>query len=209
MKLILLSPSDKKDSELAILVSMFDQGLQTYHVRKVKYSTRQLRDFISSIPEKYHNRIVIHTHHELALKFNLKGVYISRSHKKRKYRTWLRMQWFKIKKRKLDMSLTFRSTEDLYDYNSKYNYVLLSPVFDSLSGNFQAGFSDQNLRTALKQTKYNVVARGGISVDNIQKANELGFSGAAFYSSIWKAKNPLEEFKNVKEKFKELNIPME
>ena len=209
MKLILLSPSDKKENEIPFLVHMFEQGLQTYHIRKIKYSTRQLKDFIADIPEKYHNRIVIHTHHELALKFNLKGVYISRSHKKRKIRTWFRMLWFKIRKRKLKLSLTFRSTENLSDYNPKYDYVFLSPVFDSLSGNFQAGFSNQNLRSALKQTKYNVIARGGVSTENIQKAHELGFKGVAFYSSIWKSKNPLEEFKKVKEKFNELKIPME
>ncbi|MBI4930053.1 MAG: thiamine phosphate synthase [Bacteroidetes bacterium] len=209
MKLILISPSERKDSELAYLLNMFEQGLPIYHLRKTKFSTRELKNFIAEIPEKYHERIVIHTHHELVIKFNLKGIYISRSHKKRKYRTWLRMQWFKFKKRKLILSTSFRSIEDILDHNPKYDYVFLSPVFDSLSGNFQAGFSEHDLQTALRQTKYNVIARGGVSVDTVEKAKTLGFSGIAFYSSIWKSKNPLEEFKRVKEKFNELKIPLE
>ncbi len=209
MKLILISPSERKDSELPYLLNMFEKGLQTYHLRKTKFSTRELRNFIAEIPEKYHNRIVIHTHHELAMKFNLKGVYVSRSHKKRKYRTWLRMQWFKLKKRKLQVSAAVRSIESLLDYNSKYDYVLLSPVFDSLSGNFQAGFTEHDLKNALKNTKYNAFARGGISIDNIQKAYELGFKGVVFYSGIWKTSNPLQEFLRVKERFAELKIPME
>jgi thiamine monophosphate synthase len=87
--------------------------------------------------------------------------------------------------------------------------VLLSPVFDSLSGNFQAGFSEHDLRHVLKNTKHFTVARGGINVNTLQKAHELGFKGVAFYSGIWKTKNPLEEFQKVKDKFAELKIPIE
>ena len=119
------------------------------------------------------------------------------------------MQWFKFRKNELQVSATFRSTENLYEKELNYDNVLLSPVFDSLSGNFQAGFSESNIRAALKSTKYKVIARGGISVDKIQKAHELGFAGVAFYTSIWKTKNPLQEFMKVKEKFAELNLPME
>ncbi len=209
MKMILISPSERKDSELPYLIGMFEKGLQTYHLRKTKFSTKELYSFIAEIPEKFHNRIVIHTHHELAMKFNLKGIYISRSHKKRKLRTAFRLFWFKIRKVTLQRSLTLRSIEALLDYDSNYEYVLLSPVFDSLSGNFQAGFTEHNLKHALKITKYFTVARGGVSVDTLEKAHELGFKGAAFYSSIWKSKNPLQEFIKVKEKFAELNIPME
>jgi thiamine-phosphate pyrophosphorylase len=209
MKLILISPSERKDSEIPFLLNMFEQGLPTYHLRKTKFSTHELKKFIAEIPEKFHKRIVIHTHHKLAMEFDLKGIYISRTHKKRKTRLWLRLKWFKFRKNKLQVSVTFRNTEDLFDNGSEYNYVFLSPIFDSLSGNFQAGFFDYNLKATLKTAQYEVIARGGVSIDKIQKAHELGFSGAAFYSGIWKAKNPLQEFLKVKEKFAELNLPME
>src|ERR1035437_2021744 len=209
MKLVLISPSEKKDTEIPFLLNMFEQGLPTYHVRKTKYSTRQLQNFLSEIPEKYHKRIVIHTHHELAMKFNLKGGYISRSHKKKKFRLWLRMKWFKFKKSNLQVSATIRHTENLLENEFNYDHVVLYPVFDSLSGNFQAGFSEYNIKSALQNTKYKVIARGGVSVDKIQKAHELGFDGVAFYTSIWKTKNPVQEFLKVKEKFAELNFPME
>ena len=209
MKLVLISPSEKKESEIPFLLNMFEQGLPTYHIRKTKYSTRQLRNFLAEIPEKYHNRIVIHTHHELAMKFNLKGIYISRSHKKRKTRTWFRMLWFKLRKSELQVSATVRHTENISESESKYDYVFLSPVFDSLSGNFQAGFSEFNIKSALQNTKSKVIARGGITADKIQKAYELGFAGVAFYTSIWKTKSPVQEFTKVKEKFAELNLPME
>lgn len=209
MKLILISPSKKQDSEIGFLLHMFENGLLTYHVRKKKYSTRELKKYLEDIPEKYHNRIVIHTHHELALKYNLKGIYISRSHKKKKLKLWFWKKWMKFRKGDLEISTTLRSIEDILDYIPRYDYVFLSPVFDSLSGNFQSAFSDYNLIPTLKNTKYKVMARGGVSSLNIQKAHELGFGGLAFYTSIWKAKSPLQEFIKVKEKFAELSIPME
>lgn len=209
MKLILLSPTERKDSEIPFLINMFEQGLPTYHLRKTKFSTRELKKFITEIPEKYHRRIVLHTHHELAVKFNLKGVYLSRSHKKRKLRTWWRMKWLKFRKNKLEVSATFKSIEDIINHPSHFDYVFLSPVFDSISGNFQSGFSEYNLKPAVQKSKYKVIARGGVSTDTINKANELGFSGLAFYSVIWKSRNPLQEFLKIKEKFYELKLLIE
>lgn len=209
MKLIVISPSGETESEISYLLSMFDQGLPTYHLRKTNFSTRKLKNFLAEIPEKYHDRIVIHSHHELAMAFNLKGIYISSVHKKQKLKTSLKMFWIKFHKRKLLVSCTLRSIGDILNYSPKYNYVFLSPVFNSLSGNFQAGFTEQNLHHALSITQYTVIARGGISTETIQKAHKLGFHGVAFYSGIWKTKNPLEEFKKIKAKFEELKLSME
>src|SRR4051812_19891912 len=98
MKMILISSSKKNDSEIGMLMNMFVYGLDTYHFRKKKFYTRQLKNYLEEIPVKYHNRIVIHSHHELALKYNLKGIYISSSHKKRKIRTWFWEKWLKFRR---------------------------------------------------------------------------------------------------------------
>lgn len=209
MKLILISPSKKQDSEIGFLLNMFEQGLQTYHVRKKAFSTRELKNYLEDIPEKYHNRLVIHSHHELALKFKLKGIYISRSHKRNKFRLWFWKKWLKLRRGDLEISTTQRSIEDVLDYIPRYDYIFLAPVFDSLSGNFQSAFSDYNLIPALKNSRYKVMARGGVSAATLKKAHGLGFGGVAFYTSIWKSANPLQEFIKIKEKFAELSIPIE
>src|SRR5580693_580545 len=88
MKLIVISSSKTLANETQILTSFFEQGLQTLHLNKPKYSTPKLAKLIRSIPEKYHNRIIIHSHHNLLLKFDLKGVHLTKKHKKKKIRTW-------------------------------------------------------------------------------------------------------------------------
>jgi thiamine-phosphate pyrophosphorylase len=209
MKVILISPSQKQESEIAILLNMFEQGLLTYHVRKKSFSTSELKKYLEKIPKKYHKRIIIHTHHELALKYDLKGIYISQVHKKRKIKLWLLGKWLRFRKKDLEITTTMRNIEAILDSIPRYDYVFLSPVFDSLSGNFQSAFSEYNLIPILKNTQYRVIARGGISINTIEKAQQLGFGGIAFYTSIWKAPDPLKEFLKIKEKFAALSLQME
>lgn len=209
MKLIVLSPSDLKETELPTLLYMFENGLRTYHVRKTHYSTRELKKYIEEIPEKYHPRLVIHTHHDLAGQFNLKGVYISRSHKKRRFKTAWRLFWLRLRGKHLKRSATIRSIESLLDPQGRFDYVMLSPVFDGISEKFQAGFTDTEIRNGIKNSPCEVYARGGITVDTIAKAHSLGFAGIVFYSGLWKTPQPIETFKKIKDEFQDLGIPME
>ena len=99
MKLVVLSASEPQDHEIEMLCKMFENGLEYFHLRKPKYSTYKLSDYIQSIPEQFRNRIIIHSHHELAVKYNLHGVYITRSHKRRLIRTWLKLRLLKFQNR--------------------------------------------------------------------------------------------------------------
>lgn len=209
MKLIVISPSKRQDHEIPFLLNMFEQGLPTYHVRKKTFSTRELNNYLEEIPKVFHNRIVIHSHHELALKFKVKGIYLSRTHKQRRFRTWFWVKWLKMRRHDLEVSTTFRSVESIADHATEFSYIFLSPVFDSLSGNFQSAFSYYNLKPALKNSQVNAIARGGVAAERIAEAKELGFKGVAFYSSIWKAASPVQEFQKAKAKFQELGIPIE
>lgn len=207
MKIIVISSSDTSDLEPSIVTQLFENGLDIFHLRKPKLSTRELRDYIKQIPKGYHSRIVIHSHHKLARKFNLMGVHITKSHKKRKIRTWLRLKLLRIKNPSLVVSTSFRTIASLFEEDFKYTYVFLSPVFDSLTHKFQSGFSQHSLRAALDKTQHKVIARGGIDINSIEKVNELGFEGMALYSSIWKSSDPVQQFIAVRERCVELGIP--
>lgn len=209
MKLVLISPSRYRTNEVAQLVKMFEMGLPVYHIRKNSFSTKELKAFIEEIPARYHPRLVIHSHHELALKFNLGGIYLSRTHKKKKLKNKLRLWWIKYKKPSLTYSTTVRSLESLFDTTDNYNYVFIAPVFDSTKGNFQAGFRKSNLQNVLQKNRFNALARGGITADKILTVEEMGFAGMAFSSYVWKDEKPCDAFQRVLERFAELKIPFE
>lgn len=210
MKLIVISSSSSIENETMIVTRLFEAGLETFHLRKHKLSTRKTKEFISQIPVHFHNRIVIHSHHNLARKFNLKGIHLTKSHKKRKFSTWLTLKLIKLKNPNMIITTSYNSIGQILE-PSKYNYAyaFLSPIFDSLSSKFQGGFTEHSLRSAIQKSKLKITARGGVDISAISKAQDIGFDGLAFYSSIWKKKDPLKEFNAIIEKFQELKIPIE
>lgn len=211
MKLIVISSSTTLENEAEIVTQLFEAGLETFHLRKLKISTKRMRAFIRQIPEHFHDRIFLHSHHNLAFKFNLGGIHLTSSHKKRKFRTWLKVFLIKLRHPKIEMTTSFRTIGHLLDLedNHAYSYVFLSPVFSSSSSRFQSGFTEHSLHSVIAKTRFNVIARGGVDVSVIEKGDSLGFKGLAFYSSIWKAKDPLIEFNKVVKEFERLNIPIE
>jgi thiamine-phosphate pyrophosphorylase len=147
----------------------------------------------------------------LARNFDLKGIHLTKSHKKHKFKTWLIIKLIHLKNPNIIISTSFTTIGELFDttHENRYDYVFLSPIFDSLSSRFQGGFTEFSLKSALQKTQRKVIARGGVDVSAIEKANNIGFFGVAFYSSIWRKKDPLEEFNKIVEKFIELKIPIE
>ncbi|MDF1674850.1 MAG: thiamine phosphate synthase [Vicingaceae bacterium] len=96
----------------------------------------------------------------------------------------------------------FHSLKELENCKEKYDYAFLSPVFDSIS---KAGYKSQlNLKevsNVLKNKKDKIIALGGIDEDKINTIKAIGFSGIALLGTIWKSDNPVEKFKQIKEKW--------
>lgn len=209
MKLIVISASEKRENEAHIITKLFENGLENFHLRKPKMSTRSLKELISEIPSQFHNRIIIHTHHKLARHFKLKGIHLTKTHLKRRFKTRLTMMMIGFKNPGIIKSRSFNKISSLFEEEINYDYVFLSPVFDSLTSKYQSGFTEHTLRSSLEKTKFNVIARGGIALSSIEKARDLGFKGVALYSFIWKKPDPVAEFLKVIDRCKELGIKPE
>ncbi|MFL5751894.1 MAG: thiamine phosphate synthase [Bacteroidia bacterium] len=212
MKIIIISPSKKEDkaNELQVLISLFENGLNTYHLRKPKLSTKELGEYLRRIPAQFHNRIVIHSHHNLAIKFNLKGVHYTKSHLKKNFKNWWREKTLGIAKSNLIKSVSHTKLVSVYDNNDmNFNYEFLSPIFDSLTGKYQSGFYEEGIKAAIQKTGKRLIARGGADITRIEKVKELGFYGMALYSCIWDSDSPVEEYIKIVKRCNELGIPIE
>ena len=209
MKLIVISPSKNAANEIKIVNELFEHGLETFHLRKPSMSTKEMKKYIESIPAHFYNRIIIHSHHKLAGKYSLKGIHLTKKHAKKKFRTWLRLRLLKIKNPHLIVTTSYHRLASVYEQNKKYNYVFLGTIFDQLSNKFNAGYNETSLRAALSKAELPVIARGGTNAEKIKECNDLGFSGMAFYSGIWKKENPVEEFSAIVNKCRELGIKVE
>jgi thiamine-phosphate pyrophosphorylase len=210
MKIIVLSPSTgDPTTEPALVVKLFELGLETFHLRKPRYSTNEMKEYLNKIPSQFHNRIVIHSHHRLCLHYSLKGIHLTRTHMKRKFRLWINLRLINMKRSRITISTSFRKLASLYEEENKYDYVFLSPIFDSISGKFQAGFNVHSLKAAISKTPFTIIARGGVDIQKMNKIQEVGFFGLTLNSSLWNSPDPITEFIRVLDELKRLNIPIE
>lgn len=207
MKLVVFSSKNKFHSEIPAVIQMFEKGLRTFHLRKPKFSTKELEEYVNSIPEAYRNRIIIHSHHELAAAYGLKGIHFSRAHRKKgvaggfsKAKRW-------VAKGKRVYTKSCHSLETINDDVSFYNYVFLSPVFDSISkSDYKSKFGSRAIVNTLKGTKQSVYALGGVNEENLDKVFKYGFDGVALLGSIWEADiPPAEAYDRLKNKVAELD----
>src|SRR5690554_3467503 len=77
--LILISPEKDLINEISILNQLFEAGLECFHLRKPTYSKEEMVAYLQQIDAKFHNRIVLHSFHELVNTFNVRGIHFSES----------------------------------------------------------------------------------------------------------------------------------
>jgi thiamine-phosphate pyrophosphorylase len=210
MKLVVITQSQKSDTEIQEVIKMFEAGLETLHVRKNRFSTRELDEYINEIPAHFHNRIIIHSHHRLALKYNLKGFHFTSTHLKNKFHLWWNTKMIYLRKPNLIKSISFKRISDLYiEQKVETNYCFLGTMFHNISGDLYSGFYPETVKAAIEKSGKKIYARGGVSEKSIELAYELGFEGIALYGHLWKDEAPFKKYIDFIRFCKEKNIPIE
>jgi thiamine-phosphate pyrophosphorylase len=189
-RLIVITADDFFADEVKLICRLFDAGLQTLHIRKPNSSYRKLKNFIESIPSKYHKRLVIHSHYSLLRHFRLKGIHLTEKTKRRNIPEY-------FDKRIHSLSASFHSTNAIAAAKRKYDYVFLSPVFDSISKKDYTQIFDLSAIDSFISTRKNIIALGGIADKNIELIRQAGFVGAAVLGYIWQSKDPAENFRKL------------
>lgn len=192
MKLIVISNPTTISNEHQLLNSLFDNGLERFHLRKPDFSLQEMETYIQQVPLIYRSKIVLHSHHELVDKYQLKG----------KHKTSVAID--NVGNTQY-ISTSIHSLNELIDCNNAYEYVFLSPVFDSISKKgYKSNFDTEELKHFFKNKTSNgsfsfreVIALGGINQYNAQTALQIGFSGVAVLGSIWLSDNPVNAFKEI------------
>lgn len=204
MKTIVLSAQKPVENEIDLVVNLFEEGMNTFHLRKPHYPIKKMKSYLDKIPSEFHSRIVIHSHHKLGLKYNLKGIHLTTKDRKTTFKNWLMIKKLKRKNPWLTVSTSFHSISELDKYNDLYDYVFLSPIFDSISKkDYQSGFKAYSLTSATQRSNYNVVALGGVDTPKISHAFNMGFWGCAFLGTVWTNDDPIAKFKELKATCKE------
>ncbi len=197
MKLILITREDLFPEEIACICELFANGLEVLHIRKPSLTRQDTAALLAAIPAIYHPQIVLHDHYELMEQFGLKGIHMNRRNVARRDTL------------KQPTSRSCHSLEEIEKFSQSYEYLFLSPVFDSISKvGYQARFSALELEEAKKKGLINnrVVALGGITPENAALVSAWGFGGIAVIGTVWGTVETGEVLPDVLQRFKRLKM---
>lgn len=177
-KIILFSAPDFIPNEISTLISLFEMGLQYFHVRKNTQNETDVLNYISEIPKEFHSRLMIHNHHNIAKNFSVKGLHFNGKKSIELNKNY----------KNLFLSQSIHSFEEIAHLDKRVNYTFLSPIFDSISKeNYPSQFTETELRNFFSFYKGNteIIALGGINARNAPIAFDYGFHGIAILGWIW------------------------
>ena len=193
--LIIISPEEDLNNELSILNQLFEAGLACFHLRKPKKNKEEVVAYLNQIDSKFHQKIVLHTFHELVNEFNLKGIHFSENmriqHIDHPSQYFINLNMFGK-----TISSSFHEIKEVEDCYFEFDYHFLSPLFNSISKE-----NYQGRHFAVNEVDKDIIALGGMTSENINQIKDLGFKGAAVLGSLWKTENPVEYFKNLRSNF--------
>ncbi|PKV48416.1 thiamine-phosphate pyrophosphorylase [Aquimarina sp. MAR_2010_214] len=198
--LIILTSERELENEANKINKLFDNGLEILHFRKPTFDVEGYRALLNQIDAKYHSCIMIHQFHELCEEFNLRGIHIQEQprldleEKLEEYVNNYKTKGFKV-------SSSFHSKEDIKNCSVDFEYVLLSPVFGSIS---KAGYEGKGFDvTDLNEF---VIGMGGINENTLQATFDLGYRGVGVLGGIWNTEDSLQSFKMIYDKLKTIQI---
>lgn len=179
-----------------ILTALFDEGMDILHVNKPALDLTYAERLLSLLPKNRLDRISVHQHYFLKREFDLRGIHIDRPEDAvpEGYRKHITRSTSNI--------------DDLKAMKKQCDYVMLHSLFDSLHDGVRASLTEEEMRAARKAglIDKHVYALGGMSLESIPYAKDLGFGGVVICGDLWNRFSIQHEvnFRGLIEHFKKL-----
>jgi thiamine-phosphate pyrophosphorylase len=190
MQLTVITTDRLFDGESMIVNHLFEAGMLRLHLRKPSATEEELRNFLQQIKAEYYERIVLHDHFGLLQSFPLFGAHLNKRNRT-------------VPADVEHLGCSCHSFGEVLQAIDKYDYLFLSPIFDSISkSGYNHAFTEEELITAKSEGLINskVIALGGINEHTIPIAAKYGFGGVAVLGALWN-----RDIKDITKQFKILS----
>lgn len=195
--LLLTSPATVPD-EPRLLTELLAQGVERLHLRKPGWSASQLEALIQELPAHYYSRLVLHAYPHLVRQYQLGGLHLTGSQRAATKRRPALLPG-------QSLSTSFHSLAEVSQHRRHYDYVFLSPIFDSISKEgYSSGFDLSEIQVGLRTLnarpgyRPKVLALGGVEAQNIDLVRKTGFAGAAVLGTIWQSADPVAAWQQLR-----------
>ena len=195
IKLVVITTPEFFQGEAELINTLFKHGLELLHVRKPSASEQQMEEYLSAIDGKYMSRVALHDHFELAQRFGVGGLHLNSRNNA------LPSGWSGR------VSRSCHSFDEVLAVKDALDYCFLSPIFDSVSKiGYKMGFSEAELRQKRAEGVIDskIFALSGVTLDNVQVVESLGFGGCAVLGYLWQYKSDSKKMTDVFVKLKDL-----
>ena len=176
MKLVIMTKPTFFVEEDKILSALFDEGLESLHLKKPGSSPLFSERLLSLLPDYTHSKITVHDHFYLKNEYHLAAIHLEDP-------SMGVPLGYKGK-----VGIDCKDLTQLRALKKQANYVFLKNVFDSTTmPSEKASFSLNELRQASRMGLIDkkVYAIGGMCAENIEIARELVFGGVVVSGDIW------------------------
>ena len=178
------SPSEEAEN---ICRFLREKALDIIHIRKPEATNDYAFSLLNSIPQEFHHRLVLHSNFELLNDFNLGGFH-DKSNVLQKFTSFARKPGTIVSK-------SCHSFDEICHKDKfTYSYFFLSPFFDSISKqDYKARFDLEDPALETINSKYPLIALGGIKPEHLEKLYAFKFAGAALLGYLWSPKSGIED----------------
>lgn len=200
MRLVLFTWPEFFAGEAAQLVDLLKAGADVVHLRKPQATIEQCARLLDELPEEWHGRIVVHDHFELLRDYGLKGVCLNG--RRATVPAGLNPGAVCCGCHSLAELCAKKAVADA-GAGKPFEYMFLSPIYDSISKNgYVAAFDARQLDAAAQSGLIDdrVVALGGVTADKLSQLERWHFGGLAVLGAVWK--QPVELRAKTVEKLK-------
>ena len=176
MKLVVMTQPAFFVEEDKILASLFDEGLDTLHLYKPGSEPVYSERLLTLLPDECYSHIMVHGNFYLKEEYHLRGIHIDSAEAPAP------------KNYKGHISRTCTALDQLKQTKRNADYVLLKYIFNSQTeADRKATFTMDELKEASRRglIDRHVYALGGMNLDNVRMAKDLGFGGIVISGDLW------------------------
>lgn len=171
MRVIVITPETPNANESALIAAMLQKGVDRVHIRHPKITKEKIAEIIRRVPAEYHCRLTLHDNFELAQEFPGVGVNLNARNP------------YAPAGVNGTVSKSCHSVAEAKEAADKLDYVMLSPIFPSISKpGYSHAFSAEGL-ASLPSGK--VIALGGVTAERFEEVKRYPFVGVALLGAVW------------------------
>ena len=177
--IIVITRPDFFEGEAEAIVRLFVQRhIDRLHLRKPDASADEVARLVEQLPAELYPKISVHDHYDVAEEYHLGGIHLTGRHPVAPAR------WNGL------LSTSCHSIDELRQQRNKpFDYLSLSPIFDSISkAGYHSAFTQEEIAQAHAEGLIDsrVLALGGVTFARLPEVEAMGFGGGMILGDAWK-----------------------